>query len=479
MEKTNIKHEMFQIDEVMRKKIVRQDRIQLPPETCFIQINSELFEIYNISPFGVALVCSNEKLKDFQKFNKDILNAKIIFDNFEIQDLKVRLARTDLNENKSIIGLEVLNEPVKIERVFALLKTKDTVSNVLRYATQLEVAPQDFKNLIYELRDILLRLKNEIDRIESGLSQDNRTSLAEFELTVADGISIFLNAAIPKFYQRIPSLLKNLSETQSQFCTEFAREQLGHLVYGAPFANRAYFKPRGYAGDYEMMNHLYREEAVGRTLFDKCMHKYFVDEPAGVAVKNRGTYLFNKIKKTISSKSGPVKILAVASGPALEQQLFIKNCPEFKNRDVEFTCIDQDEESLKHAQLQIMSLNRLYDTSYNFKFSNLAIKNIILKGLPGEKYDLIYTAGLFDYFTDPVAEAAAIKLFEGLAPGGELIIGNFSKDNPSTPFMELVLDWNLIYRSVDDLKKLFSNVAPIVEVEMEPLKINLFATMRK
>ncbi len=86
-----------------------------------------------------------------------------------------------------------------------------------------------------------------------------------------------------------------------KWATQFAREQVGYLVYGAPFANRAYYKPRGYAGDYEMMNHLYRDELVGKTLFDQCMHKYFIDEPAGAAVKNRGQYLFEKITELFKS----------------------------------------------------------------------------------------------------------------------------------------------------------------------------------
>ncbi len=64
---------------------------------------------------------------------------------------------------------------------------------------------------------------------------------------------------------------------------------------------------------------------------------------------------------------------------------------------------------------------------------------------------LIYSAGLFDYFTEPVAQMAASKMLASVKPGGRVIIGNFSKDNPCVPFMELVLDWHLIYRSEEDL----------------------------
>lgn len=214
------------------------------------------------------------------------------------------------------------------------------------------------------------------------------------------------------------------------------------------------------------------------------MHKYFIDEPAGQAVKNRGLYLLEKIKGTVSkSHKDKIRILAVASGPAMEQQLFLKEFAQAKEKwagkSVEFVCIDQDEESLKYAQHQLLSLNRIVRSQCNFKFVNLAIKNILVQGLPEGNFDLVYTAGLFDYFTDPVAQMAAKKLFEGLAADGQLIIGNYSTENPSRPFMEMVLEWHLIYRSKDQLKKLFMGLGKEVHIEQEKLGINLFAVINK
>jgi chemotaxis methyl-accepting protein methylase len=267
-------------------------------------------------------------------------------------------------------------------------------------------------------------------------------------------------------------------------CKKFIRNQIGDLIYGAPFAYRAYNKPRGYAGDYEMMNHFYRNELVGSNLFNQCMHKYFIDEPAGMAVKNRVYYLLEKIKDTvIKSSKSKIRILSVASGPAMEQQLFLKEFAQLKDKcigkTIEFTSIDQDEESLKHAQHELLCLNRIVRSNCNFRFMNLAIKNIINQGLPEDDFDLVYTAGLFDYFTDPVAQLAAKKLFDGLNNDGNLIIGNFSMNNPSRPFLEMVLEWHLLYRSPDDLKRLFGNLSKSIVIEQEKLGINLFAVIKK
>jgi len=66
-----------------------------------------------------------------------------------------------------------------------------------------------------------------------------------------------------------------------------------------------------------------------------------------------------------------------------------------------------------------------------------------------------------------------------LKPGGKLIIGNFSTENPCVPFMELILDWHLIYRSKEDLEKIFKGFGSKITVEREPLGVNLFVVIEK
>jgi SAM-dependent methyltransferase len=180
-----------------------------------------------------------------------------------------------------------------------------------------------------------------------------------------------------------------------------------------------------------------------------------------------------------SKQEQPVKVLSVASGPAMEQQLFLRSGREHYKRNIEFTCLDQDQESLKHAQRQLLSLERLMGSGFRFKFNNMAIRDLINNGCPESGYNLIYSAGLFDYFTEPVAQKAAQQMYASLAEGGKLIIGNFSKNNPTVPLMELVLDWNLIYRSEEDLMRIFKGIGKSIHVEQEPLGINLFVVISK
>lgn len=482
------KQESFLVPEEhkVRRKIIRQDRIPVPPGKCFIIIDHQKFEVINISSFGLAAIFLN---KDYVAIKPRLESSKLIqgsfiFGDILTQTLDLRAVRTENHPqsvfDEKVVAFEVVSEALNVDRIKALEMGGSIIEQQQKFEQLTVAIPENFRLLVYEMKEWLVNLKTKIDELEIHTPVDSGRDILEFRETIAECISDYIGKVIPPQYSKIPEMLKGMNNEVVKVATQFIRQQISSLIMGAPFANRAYHKPRGYAGDYEMMNHLYRGEVVGRTLFDQCMHKYFIEEPAGRAVKNRCDYLFEKIKETVAtSTSETIKILAVASGPAVEQQIFLKNSKEYLGKRIEFVCMDQDEESLKHAQREIQLIERFANTKFGFKFVNSAIKNIINNGTPENNYDLIYTAGLFDYFTDPVAQTAALKLYESVRPGGRLIIGNFSKDNPTQTLMELLLDWYLIYRSEDDLKKLFSIVDKNLTVEKEKLGINLFAIMTR
>ncbi len=479
-----MQQEDFSIDQKTFKKVVRQDRTQVPLGTCFVVFKNHKLEVLNISNFGFACVVNLSTAQEFIRMKDEAIEAILIYNNFEIQKLQLKFAREEKSEQsaeETTIGFTVVGESLKMERIKALQATACIFDKQKSYFEKFSKVPFAFKTLIYEMKEWLVQLKIEIDQIEKTIPTDNLHDSQEYRLMIIDSMSEHFTKNIPLIYKEISKVILTSSQDEQNASKLFLREHLGMLTYGAPFASRAYFKPRGYAGDYEMMNHLYRNENAGRTLFDQCMHRYFIDEPAAMAVKNRAIYLEQKITEIVLSKdkNEEINILAIACGPAMEVQRILKSYNKFAGRKINFTLLDQDEESLKHAQLQIQSAERFIKSGFKFNYTNLAIKNIIAHGLPAKGYDLIYSAGLFDYFSDPVARMAAFKIFESLSKNGRLIIGNFSKDNPSALQMEFLLEWNLIYRSKEDLANLFKDIGSKVTVEQEELSINLFANIYK
>ena len=107
---------------------------------------------------------------------------------------------------------------------------------------------------------------------------------------------------------------------------------------------------------------------------------------------------------------------------------------------------------------------------------NTNIRTVIAKGLEGS-YDLVYSAGLFDYLKDRAARAAGVRLVDALAPGGTAVIGNFDVANPTRPLMELILDWPLHHRSAGDLGRLFGDLGTGITIEREATGVNLFAVI--
>lgn len=487
MSNAALKQEFFNVDLVREKLTLRPNRFTPNFDDCFLGYANKKYRVLNFSPFGLAVLIEPNAIVEFKNYFQDPTNTSIFQFQFQTQftqDLSLRWVRY---EKKSVddtsyflVGLEVTGEPLNTSALEASANAKNILDTQMNYTANLNKLPAGFKAFVYEMKDWLTNLKSLVDSLEKDTPIDSLIEAQEYRESIVKAIAPFLGKVIPTQYAQVPDMLKGLEPETLALAQKFARQQIGHLIYGSPFASRAYFKPRGYAGDYEMMNHLYRNELLGKTLYDQCVHKYFIDEPAGLAVKNRGHFLCDQIHQTISThdKHSPIKIISIASGPANELQLFIQNSPP-ENIDMELTCLDQDEDSLKYAQKKLYTFKKKLSSKIQLRFINTAIKNIIARGLRNKDYDLIYSAGLFDYFSNPVAVKSAEKLLEAVKPGGRLIIGNFSKNNPSIPFMELVLDWHLIYRSEEDLLKLFEGLGSEVTIEKEPLGVNLFVIIKK
>jgi hypothetical protein len=89
-------------------------------------------------------------------------------------------------------------------------------------------------------------------------------------------------------------------------------------------------------------------------------------------------------------------------------------------------------------------------------------------------YSIVWSAGLFDYFSDR-AFVFMLKRLKPLAER-EIIIGNFAPIQPDRAYMQL-LDWQLVYRSPQRLMAL-ARAAGFDEnkvwIGREPTGLNLF-----
>ena len=157
-----------------------------------------------------------------------------------------------------------------------------------------------------------------------------------------------------------------------------------------------------------------------------------------------------------------IKILSVACGPAFEIEDILRSPNDFEK--YHFTLLDQDPRALDDANRFISSIENKFDAHAKIDYANISVRLMLgktpFKTDPG-KFHFIYSMGLFDYLSTPVAKAIFNKLYQLLMPGGELIVGNFHVSNPSKHFMEYWGDWHLIHRTEQEFKNLLSESSTV------------------
>lgn len=227
-------------------------------------------------------------------------------------------------------------------------------------------------------------------------------------------------------------------------------------------------KPMGYAGDYLMIDKIYTFYMTSHPHFKKWDSYFHTNVKAAEAVRNRKDYFKKEMLQKLKEGKAGLKLLNVASGPARDlYELYQTIDPSLLNS----TCVDLDARAIEYAR----SIFKEQADSIQF------INKNALRFSTSEKFDVVWSAGLFDYFDDTVFVRVLKRFLTWLAPGGEIILGNFSEENDSRGYMELFGDWILIHRSKEELIQLAILAGAKQEnvwVDQEPLGINLFLRIK-
>jgi len=264
----------------------------------------------------------------------------------------------------------------------------------------------------------------------------------------------------------------------------YLRKQIWNYILHAPFMARANLKPRGYAGDSMIMSMIYANDYSGDSTFGKIMHKHPIEHPAASAVRNRRGMIAKRLvafSKTMQPVKNPLKVLSVACGPAFEvEDIFLS--PEDGDR-YRYVLLDQDRRALLEAAENITRREKALNIRLKVDYVNESVRTMLSAPKLEEqlgRFNFIYSMGLFDYLTPPVAKAVIQKFFQLLEPGGELIVGNFFVSNPSKFYMEYWLDWVLYHRSEEEFRHLLDNkLAAQIDIIFEDTRSQMFLCVKK
>jgi SAM-dependent methyltransferase len=238
---------------------------------------------------------------------------------------------------------------------------------------------------------------------------------------------------------------------------------------------RAYSKPRGYAGDFMTIDWFYRSEAGGYGRLGPLIDRACLNMRGVRAVQNRRNLLSEEIQKVVDArKPAAARIVSLACGPAQEvfdvfDRLRDPVCLKASLVDIDMSALAFVAE--KRDKLKLRSQIELFN-------GNLVYLAVGRQKLKLKEQDLVYSIGLIDYFSDKFVVALLGFIHELLKPGGKVILGNFHTRNPDKAFMDYVLDWKLVHRDEDDMNRLYSTSRfekPCTNIRFESEGINMFA----
>ncbi len=266
------------------------------------------------------------------------------------------------------------------------------------------------------------------------------------QMIAAFGAFTASTAAVPleEFDSRYHALLHEL-------CAEFAddtpeswriRDEFFHNIpalRSGTIQRRAREKPLGYAGDYLTIDWMYTQmcspEPEGK-FWDCFCHR----QAATASVRERKQIFI----RTLASLPSSPKILNLGSGSCRDVLEAIQEVPHLRRGAVH--CVDRDSQAIAYAE-QLLSGEK-----DNVELVLQALDVFRVK--PSSTYDLVWSAGLFDYLKDRVAVRLIARMWEWTADGGLLMFGNFHTRNPTYHYMEWCVRWHLLHRTEDDLMRL-------------------------
>jgi len=228
----------------------------------------------------------------------------------------------------------------------------------------------------------------------------------------------------------------------------------GEILCRGWLQNQARIKPRGYAGDYEMLSRIYEnrlcDDPLGR-LFDR----YFQGQTAPQAVRNRMRMMADWIVEGVrnSSAGSPLKVAIVGSAFGSDVCDAVTQLSIEERKRLAVTLLDMDPAALAYATQQLdgyLPAHRLHTAVTNV--FRLFERPRLAEPLAGT--DLLLCPGLFDYLDDSQAANVLRVFWQQIAPGGRLAVFQFAPHNPTRAYMEWLGNWYLVYRDADQLRSL-------------------------
>ena len=231
------------------------------------------------------------------------------------------------------------------------------------------------------------------------------------------------------------------------------RHPIAAAIHQDPFTLHSFSQPRGYPGDADLLDLIYRHDAASPTMAAASalgieISKYCLDVPACKAVRERRELLATRIDEVAYSRPN-AEIFSLACGHLREAELSLA----VRNKQIaRFVAGDQDDRSL---EVVVSGLGK--DHPF-IKAECIRVRDVLTEKSHMGQFDFVYAAGLYDYLDQNVSAVLTEKLFRLLKPKGRLLIGNYLTGIFETGYMEAFMAWSLIFRTAEQITAFASKI---------------------
>lgn len=437
-----------------------------------------VFEVYN--PYSILQL--SEVLQNFKIYFREqlVYSGRAVVSNL-------------VNTGIMLVCEATLDESWLDVDVLQIRKDKESVreqfQEFLSEWQKVQKIESSFKIVVADTQSLLQGLHRWLEQVELSIKSGTGATVKEAEAELFAQLEEVLTPEVKSCLLQFEDVAKNIPPTIAPIHRAYARKQLHPIMLCAPFVFRTFSKPLGYAGDYEMVNMMLRSPFEGSSLFAKVLNYTFLQAPPAAAHRHRIDYLVDMISgETVrNTRNGKMtEIFNLGCGPAKEIQELVSG-HDLIDR-CRLTLVDFNDQTLEYTGRILDTLKMNHRRSVSINMKKYSVNNILRMALSSrendftsEGFSIVYCAGLFDYLSDKICQRLIQFFYQILEPGGLMVFTNVEKSNPIRYWMEYIVEWHLIYRDAEDLKKLVPANMPAdsIEVKMDDTGVNIYLELRK
>lgn len=435
-----------------RRVFYRAERFKardlFPQAVAKVEIDDTLLALEDLSMTGLSAIASGSSL--WAPRIGDEFSVRLLLDEMVLHEGRARVCRIGRQKCGVSVGLGLTSDYIDIADIIRkrnrLLLDLEIGHGLVPDTGLIEPA---YRKLTADVLHLLRNFRTILERHESR----GNGHCAASPGPVDEALAICEERIIPAWrqhWEHANALVEPLMAEPDRLraTKRFTELLITPEFLDGPIWRRSYEKPLGYPGDYQVMNHVYAWEREGETATGKLLHRAGLEVAECIGTRMRMIQQMIADEVAGRDTNGMTHITSIGSGPAKEVSNYLQ--ADAISAPISFTLIDQEHQALEQAYSEIYPQTTRHQgraavQCLNMSFVDLAKKNRIFPGVGPQ--DFIYSVGIVDYLTDRRARDLVTSLYDRLAPGGRLVIGNMRKTRLSNLWpMEFICDWSVYYR---------------------------------